>query len=96
MNLGARRPQWSNKLTNCWFAPDVRAVMLVVKNKSVSLLWQLNSIFMQVLREKLCCFGRPIWPPCHVVANQDIITIVRQTEPKMVCNNCSPKCQIHH
>ena len=46
MNLGARQPQWSNKLTNCWFAPDVRAVMLVVKDKSISLLWQLNSIFM--------------------------------------------------
>ena len=31
---------------NCWFARDVTAAMLVVKNKSVSLLWELNSIFM--------------------------------------------------
>ena len=40
---------------------------------------------------KIMLFLPPIWPPCHVVANQDIITIVRQTEPKMICNNCSPK-----
>ena len=31
---------------NCWFARDVMAAMLVVKNKSISLLWELNSIFM--------------------------------------------------
>ena len=29
-----------------WFASDVTAAMLVVKNKSISLLWELNSIFM--------------------------------------------------
>ena len=28
------------------FARDVTAVMLVVKNKSISLLWEINSIFM--------------------------------------------------
>ena len=28
----------------CWFARDVTAAMLVVKNKSISLLWELNSI----------------------------------------------------
>ena len=33
-------------LANCWFARDVTAAMLVVKNKSISLLWELNSIFM--------------------------------------------------
>ena len=31
---------------NCWFARDVTAATLVVKNKSISLLWELNSIFM--------------------------------------------------
>ena len=31
---------------NCWFAGDLTAAMLVVKNKSISLLWELNSIFM--------------------------------------------------
>ena len=39
----------SSKFTiknNCWFARDVTAAMLVVKNKSISLLWELNSIFM--------------------------------------------------
>ena len=30
----------------CWFARDVTAAMLVVKNKSISVLWELNSIFM--------------------------------------------------
>ena len=29
---------------NCWFAPDVRTAMLDDKNKSISLLWELNSI----------------------------------------------------
>ena len=30
----------------CWFAHDVTAAMLVVKNKFLLLLWELNSIFM--------------------------------------------------
>ena len=30
----------------CWFERDVTAAMLVVKNKSITLLWELNSIFM--------------------------------------------------
>ena len=34
------------KAGNCWFARDVTAAMLVVNNKSISLLWELNSIFM--------------------------------------------------
>ena len=29
--------------------------MLKVKNKSIFLLWELNSIFMYILREKFCC-----------------------------------------
>ena len=33
---------------NCWFASDVSAAMLVVKNKSISLLWEMNSILMQI------------------------------------------------
>ena len=33
-------------ISNCWLARDVTAAMLVVKNKSISLLWELNSIFM--------------------------------------------------
>ena len=41
---------------NCWFARDVTAAMLVVKNKSISLLWEQNSIFMQILREKFLLF----------------------------------------
>ena len=29
-----------------WFASDVTAALLVVKNKGISLLWELKSIFM--------------------------------------------------
>ena len=31
---------------HCWFARDVKVAMLVVKNKRISLPWELNSIFM--------------------------------------------------
>ena len=37
---------WKYPPWDCWFAHDVTAAMLVVKNKSISLLWELNSIFM--------------------------------------------------
>ena len=40
----------------CWFARDVTAAMLVVKNKSISLLWELNSIFMSILRGNILLF----------------------------------------
>ena len=30
----------------CWFTRDVMAAMLVLKNQSISLLLELNSIFM--------------------------------------------------
>ena len=33
---------------NCWFSSDVTAAMLVVKNKSISLRWEMNSILMQI------------------------------------------------
>ena len=39
-----------------WFAHDVTAAMLVVKNKSIFLLWELNSIFMLICREKILLF----------------------------------------
>ena len=32
----------------CWFASDVTAAMLGVKNKSISLRWEMNSILMQI------------------------------------------------
>ena len=34
--------------TYCWFASDVTTAMLVVKNKSISLRWEMNSILMQI------------------------------------------------
>ena len=39
-----RFPHWFSLY--CWFARYVTAAMLVVKNKSISLLWELNSIFI--------------------------------------------------
>ena len=39
----------------CWFAGDVTASLLMVENKIISLLLQLNSIFMQILRKKFYC-----------------------------------------
>ena len=36
----------------CWFTVDVMASLLMVKNKIISLLLQLNSIVMQILRKK--------------------------------------------
>ena len=41
---------------NCLFARDVAAAVLEVKNKSISLLWELNSIFTSILGEKIILF----------------------------------------
>ena len=35
------------------FARNVTAAMLVVKNKSISLLWEINSIFRYILGKKI-------------------------------------------
>ena len=61
---------WENS-RYCWFACDVTTAMFVVKNKSISLLWKLNSIFMEILWEKSLLYWPSTWPPCHVVANQE-------------------------
>ena len=42
------QPQRSHEGSYCWFASDVTAAMLVVKNKSISLRWEMNSILMQI------------------------------------------------
>ena len=41
--ISVGRKQFS--FPNSWFARDITATMLVIKNKSISLLWELNSIF---------------------------------------------------
>ena len=42
-------------------------VLLVVKNKCVTLSWELSSFFlMQILRKKLL-FCQQVWPPCYLV-----------------------------
>ena len=46
-----------SQTVNCSFARDITAAMLVVGNKSVSLLWELNFNFMKILREKLYCIN---------------------------------------
>ena len=46
--------QWRDQLrpmkfkAHYWFASDVTAAMLGVKNKSISLRWEMNSILMQI------------------------------------------------
>ena len=39
----------------CWFASDVTAAMLGVKNKSVSLRWEMISTLMQILPKRFFC-----------------------------------------
>ena len=40
----------------CWFARDVTAAMLLmVKNKSIPLVWEQNSTFMYIIQEKIYC-----------------------------------------
>ena len=59
-------------INNCWFArDDVTVVCWRSKTKSVSLLWELNSIFMYILRKKICCIDHrhntnmaALWPSC--------------------------------
>ena len=67
---------WAVIFIYCWSAGDVTAAMLVVKNKSISLLWELNSIFISILREKVLLYWLPTWLPCHVVANQESFRLV--------------------
>ena len=56
--------------SNCWFARDVTAAMLVVKNKSLSLLGTKLYFHVNSSRKKFYC-RPPTWPPCHVFANQE-------------------------
>ena len=63
--LSTTAPQFRSRVDvaqriNCsaaysWFASDVTAAMLVVKNKRVSLRWEMNSILMQILQKNLFC-----------------------------------------
>ena len=40
----------------CWFARDVTAAMLVVKNKSITLLWELTLFSCKFFEEIFFCF----------------------------------------
>ena len=64
---------------NCLIARDVIAAMLVVKNNSLSLRWELNFIFIQILRNKIVLFWPPAWPPCHVSEIKEYIYIYRKS-----------------
>ena len=64
-------------INNCWFARDVTVVCWWSETKSVSLLWELNSIFMYILRKNsvvLTTNTIPTWPPCDVVASQEFLS----------------------
>ena len=50
--------------------------MLVVKNKNISFLWELNSIFMYTLWKKKMPHWPPKWPPCHVACKSRINQIL--------------------
>ena len=39
-----------------WFARDVTGAMLVVRENSISLLWELNSIFVEILQKQFFLF----------------------------------------
>ena len=67
---------WAVIFIYCGFARDVTVAKLVAKNKSISLLWEINSIFMDILREKVLLYWPPTWPPCHVVVNQESLRLV--------------------
>ena len=40
---------------NCCFTHDVMAALLVVNNKNISILWEVDSIFMKILWNNVCC-----------------------------------------
>ena len=50
--------------SNCWFTSDVTAATLVVKNKSISLRWEMDSILIQIWQKNFFCIdhqhGRPV------------------------------------
>ena len=75
---GSLHNSWGNNslklLTKAWLGRTIciagLETMLVVKNKSISLLLELDSVFMSIVFEKFYCI-EPTWPPCHLVANQE-------------------------
>ena len=69
--LGAKKCKLDFQRGYCWFVRDVTAAMLVVKNKNTSLLREVNSIFMLILREKFYCID-----PQHgrLVVSYDVVT----------------------
>lgn len=54
----------------CWFALDVLAAMLVVKNKTISVLWELN-IFRGVSKQ-----AGDRWSPtgCLILVQNKLVT----------------------
>ena len=57
------------------FSRDIMAAMLVDQNSRLSLPWELNSIFKQILCKHFVLFGPPIWPPCHVSENHLLMAV---------------------
>ena len=56
---------YSPYLSNCWFARDVTAAMLVGKSQGITKLHYLS--------REILLYRPPKWPPCHVVptTNED-------------------------
>ena len=60
----------------CWFASDVTAAMLGVKNKKRFSPLGNELYFDANFAQKFLLYWPPTWPPCYVVANQEYNTRV--------------------
>ena len=69
----------------CWFARDVMAAMLAVKNKSISICCKLNSIFI-VLTNNMAGMLRGCKPRIPYVFCFQMLECVYQTRVKMVAH----------
>ena len=67
----------------CWFARDVTVATLMVKNKSIFVIWEQNSIFMCIIQEKKSIVLTPNMAAfsCHVVANQEYLANLATFRP---------------
>ena len=47
--------EWEHLYIDGLHVTSITAVMLVVKNKTIALFWELNSLFMEILPVKFYC-----------------------------------------
>ena len=71
--------------------------MLAAKNNP----WDLNSIFMKILRDKILLYWPPTWPLFHVVANQELLVSYFTLYTQVQAHNSLPgrmseEITVHH